>query len=129
MPVSQPSIIKLIPMKCDPAPGPSSPIQITVSTPRSFYGSLINVNNLSSAISVGGRNSLVPCAKFIGTSNEPPRSSPSTLKRIMWATSAQVSDDVIQLNFFNACWKSVSTPTAESVELKSCIYEAYLKFI
>ena len=109
-------------MKCDPAPGPSSPVQITVSTLISFTGSFVNVKRSSSATSVGGRSSPVTGVKFIGTSKEPSESSPSTPKRRIWPPSVQVSeDDVIHLSpiFFDELINGAPKTTSETVEMKS----------
>ena len=113
-------------MKCDPTPGPSSPIQVPVSTPMSLSGSLVNVTRSWSASSVVGRSSLETGAKFIGTSKEPSKSSPSTLKRRIWPTSLEVSEeDVIHLSpilfdkLVNGAPKATSESQTVTVEMKS----------
>ena len=113
-------------MKCDPAPGPSSSVQIPVSTPMSFSGSFVNVRRSSSATSVVGRSSPVTGAKFIGTSKEPSRSSPSTLRTRIQPNSGEVSEeDVIQLSpilfdeLVHGGPKTTSETQTVTVEMKS----------
>ena len=123
--VSQPAIMKPIPVKCHSAPAPSSPISSTVSTPKSFTGSFLNVKKSLSSTSVVDKSSVSPDLKYIGTSKEPRRSLSAT-PNIICQNSAKVShDNVIHLSpilfdeLVNGAPKSTSEMQTITVEMKN----------
>ena len=129
MPVSQAAILKPIPVKCHPAPTPSSPISMAVSTPKSFTGSFLNVKKSLSSTSIVARSDVSPHSKYIGTSEEPQRSLSATLN-ITHQNSAKVShDDVIHLSpilfdeLVNGAPKSTSEMQTITVEMKNVAAE------